>query len=105
MSGNTVGSGGPHLHFEVRNEKNEAINPLIYDFAEVKDNLAPMVFKVALKTMDAKSRINDQVRYGFEFSVVKMEILYSLPYPILAYGNIGVEVLAHDKMEKLPVLV
>lgn len=97
VSGNTGGSSGAHLHFEIRDEKNQALNPLTFGFPEITDNAAPIAVKVALKTLDGKSRIND--RFGrFEFSLVRSGDSYILPHPILAYGNIGIELLAHDKM-------
>lgn len=101
FSGNSGGSSGPHLHFDIRDGNNEALNPLQFNFDEVIDNVPPLVQKVALRTMDINSRIND--RFGrFEFYAVKNGEHYELPYPILANGIIGIEVLAHDRLNDNP---
>lgn len=97
-SGNTGGSGGPHLHFELRGQDEEALNPMTLNFEEVKDRAAPLPQRVAFRTMDINSRVNDQ--FGrFEFPVVKKGNSFVINQPINASGRIGLEVLGYDRME------
>lgn len=98
LSGNSGSSGGPHLHFDIRDPNNYALDPLkVVAFPEITDNLPPAVEKIALKTLDINSRIND--KFGrHEFYAQRTGNDFVFTAPILATGSIGVEILAKDRL-------
>ena len=58
LSGNSGSTGGPHLHFEVRDTRSGLpINPLLFDFIPIRDNRKPRPRYLKIYPQDEKSLI------------------------------------------------
>ncbi len=96
-SGNTGGSGGPHLHFEIRDTKTEnIINPLLFGFDKnLKDTLPPQILGVLAYPIGENSQINGSEKPLVVPLSLQTDGTY-LASKVMASGKIGFSINSYD---------
>ena len=60
LSGNTGGSAGPHMHWEVRDAQDRQYNPLQWGgFVEIQDHVAPTLQAFAVEPLGIEARVKN----------------------------------------------
>ncbi|WP_299754230.1 M23 family metallopeptidase [uncultured Pontibacter sp.] len=98
LSGNTGGSGGPHLHFEIRDKEDRLYNPLRYTFKEVIDTTPPDIYSIGISPLNIHSRVGNEFERA-ELRTKKVGTNYSLTDTVYAHGLIGLELQTIDRLD------
>jgi murein DD-endopeptidase MepM/ murein hydrolase activator NlpD len=96
LSGNSGSSGGPHLHYEIRDTKDRLFHPLLFGFKEVKDTIAPVFDRINIRPFGIDSRVDGQ--FGpTEYKPARTGRQYKIPATINVNGTIGIQIKAFDQ--------
>ncbi|GAB3869009.1 hypothetical protein GCM10028824_15270 [Hymenobacter segetis] len=102
LSGNTGGSAGPHMHWEVRDAQDRQYNPLQWGgFPEIQDHVAPTMQAFALEPLGIEARVKNVFAKAVFVPKVQPGPGVSTTWAdtISCFGTVGVLIQGFDRFD------